>query len=379
MDRRTLLKAGPALALSLVARGLFPPLVRAAASPARPGSEVIDEALEILEGFGPEYGGGLSNHAPMAAEALVALGRPDAVLPWVERYRGRLREPPRPVNAVSRDGWREALGDVRRLADWITFFERELAGAPWQSVLKSWVPRLAPGLIGAAAHCLIRTSHATRRLEERETPQRLRELAQGLGYWAARYQVLPGKPSGAGELPVAAAIGRVELLPKSLRRESGLITPHMLRLEKFPPFEDVIDLVDTSKGRPDFLSELTALFADVYLRNVDRAIAFVHAVTGPSALRILTPHVAEAAQSPAGQYAWQAAAGLYATFAEKRFTPTGEETAISPEDLIDRAVSNGNAHTIKFTEVCLREWRLSPRPVFLSAALDSTERLRPLR
>ena len=28
----------------------------------------IDEALELLEGSGPEYTGGLSNHGPMAAE-----------------------------------------------------------------------------------------------------------------------------------------------------------------------------------------------------------------------------------------------------------------------------------------------------------------------
>lgn len=35
----------------------------------------IDEALEMLEGSGPEYTGGLSNHGPMAAEALVALWR----------------------------------------------------------------------------------------------------------------------------------------------------------------------------------------------------------------------------------------------------------------------------------------------------------------
>ena len=33
----------------------------------------IDEALEMLEGTGPEFTGGLSNHGPMAAEALVAL------------------------------------------------------------------------------------------------------------------------------------------------------------------------------------------------------------------------------------------------------------------------------------------------------------------
>jgi hypothetical protein len=32
--------------------------------------DVMDEALDLLENAGPEYGPGFSNHAPMAAEAL---------------------------------------------------------------------------------------------------------------------------------------------------------------------------------------------------------------------------------------------------------------------------------------------------------------------
>lgn len=48
----------------------------------------MDEALDLLSGYGPDLSNGLTNHAPMAAEALCALGRPEAVLPWIERYRG---------------------------------------------------------------------------------------------------------------------------------------------------------------------------------------------------------------------------------------------------------------------------------------------------
>ena len=53
----------------------------------------IDEALELLEETGPEFGGGLANHGPMAAEALFVLGRGEAVVPWVERYKRRLPTP----------------------------------------------------------------------------------------------------------------------------------------------------------------------------------------------------------------------------------------------------------------------------------------------
>ena len=45
--------------------------------------DVMDEALALLGDAGPEYGPGFSNHAPMAAEALLAMGRGDTVIPWV--------------------------------------------------------------------------------------------------------------------------------------------------------------------------------------------------------------------------------------------------------------------------------------------------------
>jgi len=43
--------------------------------------------------------------------------------------------------------------------------------------------------------------------------------------------------------------------------------------------------------------------------------------------------------------------------------------------LIDRAVVAGGAHTIKFTEACLREYALHPKPVYLVAARDAAERV----
>ena len=54
-----------------------------------------------MAGTGPEYdpfgtGFCLTNHAPMVAEALCALGRPDAVRPWVNRYRKYLSDAPAP-------------------------------------------------------------------------------------------------------------------------------------------------------------------------------------------------------------------------------------------------------------------------------------------
>ena len=141
----------------------------------------IDDALDILHRTGPDLVGGNSNHGPMVAEALCALGRPDAVLPWLEGYKRRFQERSQARYSVSPDGWQEALGDRSRSAAWVAFFDHALAEAPWPAVLQAWVPRLVPGLMAAATHGLIRTGHAVRSLAASETPQRLHELAEGLG------------------------------------------------------------------------------------------------------------------------------------------------------------------------------------------------------
>jgi hypothetical protein len=45
-------------------------------------------------------------------------------------------------------------------------------------------------------------------------------------------------------------------------------------------------------------------------------------------------------------------------------------------DLLDRAVKNAHAHPVKFTEACLREYALNPKPVYLFAAQPAVENMR---
>ena len=339
----------------------------------------IDEALDILRDTGPEFGGGLSNHGPMAAEALFALGRPDAVIPWVERYKRRLQESPDARSPIPREAWKEALGDVRRVGDWIALFDRELTGAAWPEVLREWVPRLAPGLMAGATHGLIRTAHAVRSLAAGETAERRHELAGGLGYWAARYQELPGRPgAGNGRRLPAEALAEVERVngPEYLPR--GLIFQAVRGLDEQPSFAGAIDLVDTAGDLPDFISNLTETFAGVYLANPRDPIGFIHSVTAPSALRILAPYLSDADARLAARYAWQACAALYAWYGvlppDPGSAPIGAEGG--RDELADRAVASDDEHAIKFTEACLREHALNPQPVYLAAARDASERLR---
>ncbi len=341
----------------------------------------IDEMLDLLSFAGAEMVNGNANHAPMAAEALFAMGRGDAVVPWVDGYKGRLKYRPTPSLAIAQDEWQEYLGSRERLGDWVQFFENELEEAPWQDVIRLWVPRLTPAVMAAATHGLIRTAHAARSLSQGETPQRKGELAQGLGYWSARYYTLPGSPSptNGGHTP-RSALDHVELLHDLSFDGTGPVAEQITGMERHPEFAPVINLVDAGDDLSRFISHLTENFAAIYLASPKNLIAYVHTVTGPSALRMLTPYLDWDDSRQAARYAWQACAAVYAWYsgAPAQDTSGLDAPEEDRDELIDRAVSAGGAHSIKFTEACLREYALNPNPVYLLAARDAPERVGPI-
>jgi hypothetical protein len=77
------------------------------------------------------------------------------------------------------------------------------------------------------------------------------------------------------------------------------------------------------------------------------------------------------------RYGWQAAAAIYAAFGSAAGAGAIADRKQDREDLIGRAVTNGDEHAIKFTEVCLREYALNPKPVYLLAARHAIDRLPP--
>ena len=340
----------------------------------------LDEALELLSVYGPEYHGGMTNHAPMAAEALCALGRSDAVIPWLEVYRKELLPAPTPRERIGESQWRSLLGKTSRVADWMAFFANEMEERGWRSVLAIWVPRFAPGIVSAAAHGAIRTGHAVRGIAQQETPQRRRELADALGYWASTYQTLPEGEGPRHNLRPSQAISRVAILPLNERGQFRAISEALTQLQTFAPFAEAANLVDTSGEPGAFLSDLSAAFAKTYLANAKNflgAIVFVHAMTGPSALRPMLPYLPAEAASVALRYAWQAAAGLLSVYSIPGVEEgRAEGQAPNAEELADRAIESGDEHAIKFAEVCLREYALNPQPEYLAASLHASGMLR---
>jgi len=336
-----------------------------------PDYTMMDAALTLLVGYGPDLRNGFTNHAPMAVEALAALGRADAVMPWLGRYRENFLPRPVPLEPILPDGWRAALGRTERVADWNAFFEAELARTPWKDVLHDWTARLAPGICASALHGVIRVGHAARSLDESGSAARLRELAEALGYWASTYQTLPVAPGGPGTLRAHEAIARVPVVPAAQRRFSGTIVSSLEALEEFPAFAPVIDLVDPSGAPEAIVSDLTETFARVYLANAHdglTVIVFIHGVTGATALRSLLPHLPGTTAREAIRYLWQAGCALYAAFGTAPAPREIEPPRESRDALVDRAIASHDEHAIKFTEACLREHDLNPSPAYLAAA-----------
>ena len=358
------------------------PALGAAATSGRDsrGAEAIEDALELLASTGPEYHGRLANHGPMAAQALVALDRPESVVAWVEKYRKRLQDHPGGTRAIVAASWRDALGEGSRVGDWIVFFRRELADKTWKNVLAEWTPRLSPGVVAAAFHGAIRTAHAVRSLEETETPARRRELAEGLGYWAATYHALPelspSRRPPAGRLPSAAAAG-IPILPPDRRVSYGNIVDRLAPLDAFPPFASVADSVDATNDSGAFLSDLTETFASVYLASVPpgSVITFLHGVTGPAAVRTLLPYVSAPERAGLLRHTWVACSSFLSSSGGRTTPPEGAERVPSRPELADRALATGDEHAIKFTEACFRENALNPNSVYARAAADGVARL----
>lgn len=337
---------------------------------------IMDEALERLERFGFESASAGATHAPMVAETLCALGRGDAVMPWIDSYEPRLERRSQLAGRVGIDDWQSALGQYGLLGGWIALFDRELCERPWRRVLNQWLPQLAPGMAAAALHGLIRTAHATRALEVADTPQRRHELAQGLAYWGARYLALPGVAGSSGRVRPSQALSLLQTFP---RKAGQLFPPDMitglLKLYSFPAFNEAINLVEDPGDPSRFLSDLTEEFAGAFIANeggFSAAVAFLHSVTAPSAIRLLLAHVEPTVTRILLRHCWQVTAGLYTAFGPVPHMTEISRPAPNVPTLVDRAVQVGvktsDPHVIKFAEACAREYQFNASPLYLIAA-----------
>lgn len=339
-------------------------------------------ALDRLRGTGAEFDGFLSNHGPMAADAMIRLGGGDRVERWVEHYRVQLDPAPMPGDSVTSENWPLNLGRIDRLGDWDSYFRRLLDHEHWQVVLAAWWPRLLPGAAAGATHGLIRTAHAVRNLAESADPDPLLvdELRAGLAYWAARHQPLPGNPSLEGRLMLAEAVARLPRLDRTVASDGAGIAGRLQSLFRLDGLPEALDGWGPATLDEHALDELVGCSARVLLARGDAQIAYCHAVTAPAALRMVLPTL------PADQHratitaAWHLAAAIIAAFASppgRDEVADAEEPAESPSELAEAAIEHGDDHVLKLTEACLRQFQITGDATLLVAADRFRRRIPP--
>jgi hypothetical protein len=164
------------------------------------------------------------------------------------------------------------------------------------------------------------------------------------------------------------------------RTPAGNIVSGLREAGALAGFDAVRDLVPPPADVSAALSDLIRTSTLAYLRHGTQGrsvatIAFVHAVTGPAALRRLAPYVRPETARAALPWAWQAVAGIYAAYARRDNASRDPRPKATPDELIARALENGDEHAIKFTEALLGEHTWHPDDAFLAAAEDAVSRL----
>ena len=275
----------------------------------------LDEAFERMAAASFELPNGFVNHGAMACEALAMLDCAGDIDSWARRF---AQAGGASVDLVVPAGfeWRQALGDYRRLGEWIGYFAQAIDGDGWPAVVAAWVPQLMPALRTALFHGAIRTAHAVRAIDAVDTPPRRGELARALGYWAARYRDgQPARPlDPAGDVRMAVVRAAADGARRYLTR------PNILNL---------------------------------------------HGVTGAMAVEILTAHIA----------ATDGGAGLAQVRAEHAALYAATEPVTQPHparppggQLTAAAVRSLDPHQVKLVEACRRGHAATGDPAFAAAA-----------
>lgn len=337
----------------------------------------LDEAYERLHRSGPERDGWLTNHAPMAVEALARHGHEVEIEGWISWYSGKLRDMPEGVEAIDPERWAGALGDPRRIGDWMGYFRDRLGETGWRSVLAEWWPRLLPGAAAGATHGVIRVGHAVRTLTgdpaggvaADESEAAVAELGQALAYWAARWLPLPVTARPAGGLAAAAALAGMPRIPE----QDGGFQERVAQLEDLAGWPAAVAAARPAGGPDEAVERLREIVMAAVRRyrshGYGQPVMLVHAATAPNAVLRALPGLPRELWVDSAATAWLASAAVTSLYAPAEAAPRDAVRAPgSAEEAFDTAARHRDEHVIKLTDTALDVYGWTEDPDALAAA-----------
>lgn len=320
-------------------------------TPAPADLTLLHRLLDAGQALSATYQGGLSNHLPMAQQALLELGASAERLQAFSEGHETLLEP--------HDGARPAaistaldLGRPASDAAWRAHFTHRIAALGRGDALREALALLLPGAGAIAFHGLIRTGHAVLAGHDGE-------LAAGLAHWASHFMPLPFA-SEAAPLPLADWLQALAALPRPAYPPGALIADRMRAWGGAPGFASTACRLQQG---PDTLRSLALLAARTYAATGNFTV--LHLLTASHAMTVLAPWCP--AIEPVRSFSVAAAAGLLASGAAPALVLDREPSRPWPA-LISAACAQDDAHVIKLAHAAWRLGRHWPDPAWRCAA-----------
>jgi len=310
--------------------------------PASTLHRLLDDNLRLP----PEYRGQLSNHLPMALQALHAMGADEGRLrafqaAYVPRFNGACAPPPAPAPP----DWRALRGCSDAYPELLASLISMQAAHGTEATLRRVLPHLWPGVAAAALHGLIRTAHA---LESGHAA----EVAHALAYWAWRWQPLAAPsiapPAAPGTMAFRDWSTALVRQSEGWRPEGGLISQRMDAAQAAPAYQA---LAGALAAAPRTLRQLATFAAQRYAQTGN--FTLLHLCTGCRAARVLLPFVDEI--EAASRYLVRAyTAGYLASGAgvAERGLP---DVATGWGGVLDAAKASDDEHVIKLVHACRQQ------------------------
>ncbi|MFG6467437.1 questin oxidase family protein [Roseateles sp. BYS87W] len=310
----------------------------------------LHRLLDAGQAWSATYGGRMSNHLPMAQQALLELGASaEQLQAFTEAHETvlepRAAEPPARI-VLARD-----LGRPASDAAWRAHFTARMAVAGTPTALREALALLLPGAGTIAFHGLIRTGHAVLAGHDAE-------LAAGLAHWASHFMPLPVLPAEE-PLPWPDALQALQQLPRPADVTGRFIACRMEAWGAVPGFAAAAARLPAG---PDALRDLALLAARTYAATGNFTV--LHLLTACHALAVLEPWWPTPALAPG--FVVAAAAGLLASGATPALVLDTPPTRPWPT-LISAACAQHDAHVIKLTHAAWRLGRRWPDPAWRRA------------
>jgi hypothetical protein len=244
----------------------------------------------------------LANHLPMVLVALHRMGASDerlgAYCSIYHEANGLVPVPER-IGEITRESWREFLGQREREGDYRAFFAGEVRRLGATQAATHYLPQLIPGLAASALHAFMRMAYATLTDSDEET-------VIALAYWAATYLTLGASHGRAPSADDPAEVLAAMYGPATFRHvepERDLLWHFMRAVAEKPEFAPVVDMLAIG---PDTHDRVARCSLALYASTLD--FCALHAVTGAHWLRLMAPRTPDRA-TPL-RYFWQAVATL---------------------------------------------------------------------